>query len=685
MDKLSVRFIDKLYRDLYKSSEVMHHAKGNATEKFKNISGYMDKLEDIHRKAVKKKNLYNLLKKMYHNKYVIKREDIPDSYYELQKKIALERGYGHITIDEKTKRELQNVVIEDQKNSLNFWIDYLLGEDTAHYPFWALYWAFQGMVKIGSCENGMYKKRTKETVTPFMDLNQEALAISIELIIDYVNKKKINEREFDSIVSSGSFQKIYTHILEKITSQQKEKCDSNDGIWVKYERNSPADILSDSLQGYNTGWCTAGVNTATRQLNQGDFYVYYTLDNNGEYKVPRIAIRMEGNKIAEIRGVAYQQNLESDMEYVVEEKLKEFEDGEFYKKKVSDMKRLTTIYDKVNEDNKLTVGDLRFLYELDSKISGFGYKRDPRISEILSKRDKREDLAKCLGCEKSQIALCCSDINEDCIYYLGDLKFNKNIVYKKMPKYVEGSVHIDCNISSDVTFPERIMGGLTVTKAECINGDTVLPKFVGGNIEFRTLTSIEDVTLPEEVLGSLYLNSVRSVKNVKFPEHVDEIHLERLVESTTDLMFGKHLSDSIVMDRLVSNVRVTFPKIMKGYIKMWNYSYAEGLTLPEKLGDSLVLPGIKNADNLVLPKSVGHIVNLSGAESAKGLVLPEQVGGGIVYLDSLESLDDVIMPENFTYSIKLKDFIVIPDIYDNIGSYTYKKLTKKKNAYNILK
>ena len=55
--------------------------------------------------------------------------------------------------------------------------------------------------------------------------------------------------------------------------------------------------LVESLKGYNTGWCTAGESTAKTQLQGGDFYVYYTLDENDEYKVPRIAIRMENNQI----------------------------------------------------------------------------------------------------------------------------------------------------------------------------------------------------------------------------------------------------------------------------------------------------------------------------------------------------------------------------------------------------
>ena len=61
--------------------------------------------------------------------------------------------------------------------------------------------------------------------------------------------------------------------------------------------------LYNSLQGYNTGWCTAGSReTAKEQLEEGDFYVYYSKDKNGNYTIPRLAIRMSEDEIAEIRG-----------------------------------------------------------------------------------------------------------------------------------------------------------------------------------------------------------------------------------------------------------------------------------------------------------------------------------------------------------------------------------------------
>ena len=87
---------------------------------------------------------------MYYDKYVIKKEDVPESYYHHQEDIALERGLGHIKITESQKQELQQEVIENQKRSLDVWLDYFLSEDAKVYPFWAKYWAFQGMLKLGT-------------------------------------------------------------------------------------------------------------------------------------------------------------------------------------------------------------------------------------------------------------------------------------------------------------------------------------------------------------------------------------------------------------------------------------------------------------------------------------------------------------------------------------------------------
>ena len=78
----------------------------------------------------------------------------------------------------------------------------------------------------------------------------------------------------------------------------------------------------------------------------------------------------------------------------MESKLKDFGDeGDKYKQRVYDMKRVTEIEKKTNQGIDLTKDELEFIYEVDRDIEGFRYGRDPRIKEILSTRDIKKDFA----------------------------------------------------------------------------------------------------------------------------------------------------------------------------------------------------------------------------------------------------------------------------------------------------
>ena len=160
MDQETLRFIDRIYKDLYKSPEVLKHSSGNETEKFKNLEEYMNTLESVHERAAKSEERIKTIKRMYHRKYVIERENIPESYFDLQKRIALERGYGHVTIDYRERTRLEDEVINNQTTSLDTWINYFISDDAKFYPFWAKYWTFQGMLKMGiyDKEKGTFSK-----------------------------------------------------------------------------------------------------------------------------------------------------------------------------------------------------------------------------------------------------------------------------------------------------------------------------------------------------------------------------------------------------------------------------------------------------------------------------------------------------------------------------------------------
>jgi hypothetical protein len=179
-------------------------------------------------------------------------------------------------------------------------------------------------------------------------------------------------------------------------------------------------------------------------MEGGDFYVYSTLDRQGKPTVPRIAIRMQGKNIGEVRGVADgDQNLEGNMTEIAEEKMAELPGAEKYKKASSDMKQLTAIEKRVNQGEQLTKDDLIFLYEIDQSIEGFGYQRDPRIEEIRKTRNPKEDAPVVLDCQPEEIAWGVAELNENTKAYIGKLehgifnliqKYNIEHVYTSFPE-----------------------------------------------------------------------------------------------------------------------------------------------------------------------------------------------------------------------------------------------------------
>ncbi|MBT6842787.1 MAG: hypothetical protein HOA17_03190, partial [Candidatus Melainabacteria bacterium] len=375
-------------------------------------------------------------KEYYYKQHVIKPENCPESFFDLQRQIAREQGHGDIQINDQLKQELINNVINDQKASFDNWFDYFLSEDTSMYPIWAKHWAFNGMLNLGKYdkENQKFSARSKSSTCPFAELDREALAFVMDLITKRINEydsqvsslnkeKKTNlfskvfpevDNELKNLILGGSFKTLYEYALKKISFNELD-LSKTEGKWIKFEEGSDHMPLVKSLEGHGTGWCTAAESTAKTQLQVGDFYVYYSNDTGANPSIPRAAIRMQNDQIAEIRGIAANQNLDSGIEQIVEDKLKEFPEAGSYKKKSSDMKQLTALETKINNNEELKVEELKFLYEVDSSIKGFGYREDPRINEIKSKREIKEDYAKIYGIKTNQLALSIKDLDENTV------------------------------------------------------------------------------------------------------------------------------------------------------------------------------------------------------------------------------------------------------------------------------
>lgn len=396
------------YPELHKSQDVQKsvdraaelEAHKPATQPAEKLETWMDTLDKIH--IGRDPKVAQRIKDIYHKQHVMQPGQVPEGYFETQRRIAREQGHGEVDIPDQVRAEMASTITRDQERSLDSWIDYLSSADAA-YPMWFKYYTFRNIVKLADFdkEKGEFPKRSKSTTSIFPDINREALAYMADSLAAHYGisdgspegtPAQLNPDTKQMLDHDANFAKLYRHAIEQSQPAHAESLDVTDGRWIKYDQGSSGAELAATLQGYGTGWCTAGEGTAQMQLNMGDFYVYYSKDTQGDYKVPRVAIRMEQGEVAEVRGIEADQNLEGDLVEIAEAKLEDLPGAEAYKQKAADMARLTQIERELRDDPEadLSDADLRFLYELDHDIEGFGYERDPRIDEIRQARAGRD-------------------------------------------------------------------------------------------------------------------------------------------------------------------------------------------------------------------------------------------------------------------------------------------------------
>ena len=405
------------------------------------IEAYMDRLENVFFNSDPKKRERNLnmFRDKIYDAFIIKKENFPESYFELQKRIARERGQAVEEIPENVREQMMDVAIEDQRASLDAWMEYLTSSD-AMYPAWFKYFVWKNITKLSQFdkERGEFKKRTDSTVAPYPDIYREPLAqiadIYLKIKEDNKNLKEPEVRE----AFSKKFPALYAELISKSLAASMENREEVKGEWKKYQQGQSGDAeqLFESLEGKGTGWCTAGKSTAETQIENGDFYVYYTNDSSGEPTQPRLAIRMEGdNRIGEVRGILPHQGVEPIMQEALDAKLQDFgTEADAYRKKSGDMKMLTALDQKKEQDQPFAKHDLVFLYEINSSIEGFGYQTDPRIAELRQGRNTEEDMLVLFECTKEEIAQVPSQITKNTKAYVGQLESG---IFQKLPENLE--------------------------------------------------------------------------------------------------------------------------------------------------------------------------------------------------------------------------------------------------------
>lgn len=653
------QFINKLYNNLINSEEVKRSIR-RSDSKISNredmLKAYFDRLEKSH--AITSGRKLELLKHFYYEKYLIK--ELPEDYIELQKKIAKERGYGDIDVTEEMKEKMLEEVRKEQKASLDSWISYLT-DSNAMYPTWFKYYAFQGMIKLGKFdkEKGEFTKRTNSTVTPFIECNPEILGQMYNILQKTINKEELTEKEEEALSNGESFKKLYKYFYVGNYKEQ-ENLKETKGIWIKYDQGYNYRPLWKSLQGKNTGWCTAGEENCKSQIENGDFYVYYTYDKEGKPTNPRIAIRMNGkDSIGEIRGIGDSQNLEPEMLPILNEKLNEFPDKDKYLKKEHDMKILTEIDNKLQKGEELTKEELMFLYEIDGEIEGFGWKKDPRIDEIKEKRDNKKDLSKCFEYNEDEIAVGFDEVNLKTKIIFDNHKIISDFdIINKIKKLVEINKKTDRKeepTKEELKFLYEIDSKLKSSewpeKAERIEKETKKKRKIKKDFAIIFNVKEEEVgTKPSDLKSGIikvYIGAKLSVNFGNVNKLQNLIYIKKAdFKLLTCATYLKKLQE-IIGDSYFSSL-----------------TSSEGLENLQYIGGSAYFNLLTSSDGLGNLQYIGGGANFSSLISAKGLENLKSIGRTVGFnsLNSLDGLNSNLVINGDAY---FSDEITIDDIINS--------------------
>lgn len=484
------------------------------------------------------------LKHMLYDQVIIKPEEVPENYFRSIIQRHKDEGRPIEELPLGTKADLITTLIDDQKESLDQWVNEFTSQGTQHeYQDWFKYYAFRQVLVMGKYDKKSKKfgERSKsgKNVTMFPELRRDALSFVQNALLmkqgigqSFGYGQGILPEEktaFEAMLREGDphFASLYAWAIDKINPISDELLQQAEGNWVTYPTGSDPTQLVESLAEYGTGWCIRGTSMAKQYLQGGDnirpsdLTVFYSKNENGDAVVPRIVIVEREGIIDEVRGVAEDEHWDNYITDVIDAKLHELPDGPRFKQRVADMQQMTEIYkksfsiDKKTEvktylEPKLTKEELSFLYELDRKIEGFGLNTpDPRIKEIRAKRNPNleEDMMTIFECKAEQIAHNRGEINENTKAYVGSLVPD---IFAKLPQEVE---HVY------LSFPEKkLISGSLVCESSVI---ALKQQLDMANINYYST-------------GKLFRDKPDEFYMNRMPERVDFVELE-----LTDLGFER--------------------------------------------------------------------------------------------------------------------------------------------------
>jgi hypothetical protein len=408
---------------------------------------------------------------------------------------AAEQGYSLEYLENLTgaleegspeRKRYFDTFVNTQRSSIEQWKNYLSESD--YDP------AFKYLILDAVLTNNYdyklnkYQKRTKSTIRGFTPFDAGSLAEvyasdSKELLKDYVVSQVNNAK----------------NIAEK-----QLMVTTNEGKWLKFEGGPNANNIAASANALSqlvqdTYWCTK--TNAKSQLEGGDFYVYVT-DDAGGNPIPRIAVRMEGDRVGEVRGNASAaQDLEADMLPVAEKFLVDNipnDSGKRWLESINYNKKVKNFTEKINKQ-KMKIDFVYEYGEILAEEKKFRVDYDENGLVSLMKQDFDDVLKKSDLYKNKKVVRDEADMNENTEIFLGD--FLGTVEIPNSLKQIIGNFR---QKKSYVAGVGAMTGVISLKNITTITGD------IGSN-------NIEDLGKLETVGGELFLqfSQVTSLGNLK--------------------------------------------------------------------------------------------------------------------------------------------------------------------------
>jgi hypothetical protein len=205
------------------------------------------------------------------------------------------------------------------------------------------------------------------------------------------------------------------------------------GEWISFNKGSQPVEVFQKIRNNNVWQLT--VKDLYDILVSHDIYIYFVNEE------PKLMIYVyDGKRVNGVFGYGENNSIEEEYLDELKKELSKFKCQHNEIGKVNNLKKLYELRNKEELDKE----DLEFLYQIKVPVKGFNNEVEDMLDEILSDRDRNEDIASILNVDADKITDDIDELDDTTECFIGNLTVDEdNVELVSNLKYVIGYIYID--------------------------------------------------------------------------------------------------------------------------------------------------------------------------------------------------------------------------------------------------